>query len=79
MEIKTVNPSTNNNTKSFEEMIGEEVDAANQISNQAKKSPASSQDKSSNEIEDIKNQEIEATFQRRPQFKLNENNRRRFF
>ena len=79
MAIQTVNPSTNNNTKSFEEMIGEEVDAANQISNQAKKSPASSQDKLSNKIEEIKDQEIEATFQRRPQFKLNENNRRRFF
>lgn len=73
---------TNKNIKSFGEMTDKEVDTASQISSQQKKSPASSQDKPNNKIEDIEDievQEVEPTFQRRPQFRLNENNRRRFY
>lgn len=77
MSTQTINPNTNNN--SFEKMTHREVDAVSQISNQQKKNPAYSQDKSNNTIEDIENVEVTATFQRRPQFRLSENNRRRFF
>ena len=82
MSIQTINPTTNAAIKSFEEMTDEEVNTTGQISNQHKKSPASSQDKPNNKIEDIEDnevQEVEPTFQRRPQFRLNENNRRSFY
>lgn len=49
-----------------------------QISNQQEENPVSSQENSNNAIQDLEDQEIETTYQRKPQFKFNENNRRKF-
>ncbi len=72
MSEQTVNP--NKNIKPFEGGTMEAINAADEI-NQQKKNTVS---QNNNKIENI-DQEVEATFQRRPQFRLNENNRRRFY
>ncbi len=77
MSNQIVNSKTKPNIKSFEEMTVKEVDAASQISNLHKES-AASEGEPIDKVQDIGEQEGETTFQRRPQFRLNENNRRRF-
>lgn len=49
------------------------------IEQSTEKNMISLQDKSSSIIEDAEEKKPETCFQRRPQFKLSENNRRRFF
>ena len=84
MSIQTVNPNTNKNVESLEEITDKKVDAVavsdlavSQLSNQQNKNPVSSQDISNDQFEDSEDQEVETTFQRRPQFRFNENNRRK--
>ncbi len=75
MSEQTVNP--NKNIKPFEAVTDEAIGAAEEIKDQQKKSTVF-RDIPNNKIENME-QEFEATFQRRPQFRLNENNRRRFY
>ena len=44
----------------------------------AKNSPVSTQERPNNEAENTEEFEVKSTYQRRPQFRLNENMKRRF-
>ncbi|MBC7383150.1 MAG: hypothetical protein H7296_09175 [Bacteroidia bacterium] len=51
---------------------------ASQINNQQKDNQTSFKDQPNNEMEEIEELKTVAIFQRKPQFRLSENNRRRF-